>query len=105
MPEHYKYVYSKWMRDLMGALKFKPIRVLMAISIFLVATIAAFVACVFKHLYLGIAEFYQVVCSELVKFPYDVWHWDELPDHNSATLGRGVSKCIKKCEEGSNNGK
>ena len=105
MSEHYKYAYSKWMRDLIDTLKLKPIRVLVATIVFLVAIIAFFVVHVFWHLYLGIVEFYQMVCGELFKFPYDVWHWDELPDHNSATLGRGVPKCIKKCEEGSNNGK
>ena len=105
MSEHYKYAYSKWMRDLIDTLKFKPIRVLVATIVFLAAIIAAFVVFVFQHLYLGIVEFYQLVFSEIVKFPYDIWHWDELPDHNSATLGRDVSKCNEECLEGIENGK
>ena len=105
MSEHYKYAYSKWMRDLIDTLKFKPIRVLVATIVFLAAIIAAFVVFVFQHLYLGIVEFYQLVFSEIIKFPYDIWHWDELPDHNSATLGRDVSKCNEECLEGTDNGK
>lgn len=105
MSEHYKYAYSKWMRDLIDTLKFKPIRVLVATIVFLASIIASFVVFVFWHLYLGIVEFYQLVFSEIVKFPYDIWHWDELPDHNSATLGRDVSKCNEECLEGIENGK
>ena len=105
MSEHYKYAYSKWMRDLIDTLKFKPIRVLVATTVFLVAIIAFFVVHVFWHLYLGIVEFYQVVGMELFKFPYDVWHWNELPDHSSATLGRDASKYNEECLEDIENGK
>ena len=33
MSEHYKYAYSKWMRDLIDTLKFKPIKVLVAATV------------------------------------------------------------------------
>ena len=76
----YKKHYKPWVQNVLGKVKCKALRGLIAVMLMIVSTIKFFVFSIPKDLCSWVRVAWEIVYTEWYEVLYDFWNWDVLPD-------------------------
>ena len=76
----YKKHYRPWVWNVLGNVKYKALRGLIAVMLMIVSTIRFFVASIPKDLCSWVREAWEILSTEWHEVLYDFWNWDTIPD-------------------------
>ena len=76
----YKKHYKPWVWNVLGNVKYKALRGLIAVMLMIVSTIRFFVVSIPKDLYSWVMEAWEILSTEWHEVLYDFCNWDIIPD-------------------------
>ena len=76
----YKKHYRPWVWSVLGNVKYKALRGLIAVMLMIVSTIRFFVVSIPKDLCSWVREAWEILSTEWHEVLYDFWNWDTIPD-------------------------
>ena len=76
----YKKHYKPWVQNVLGKVKCKAFRGLIAVMLMTVSTIRFFVVSIPKDLCSWVREAWEILSTEWHEVLYDFWNWDTIPD-------------------------
>ena len=76
----YKKHYRPWVWNVLGNVKYKALRGLIAVMLMIVSTIKFLVVSIPKDLCSWVRVAWEIVYTEWYEVLYDFWNWDALPD-------------------------
>ena len=76
----YKKHYRPWVWNVLGNVKYKALRGLIAVMLMIVSTIRFFVVSIPKDLCSWVMEAWEILSTEWHEVLYDFWNWDTIPD-------------------------
>ena len=76
----YKKHYRPWVWNVLGNVKYKALRGLIAVMLMIVSTIRFFVVSIPKDLCSWVREAWEILSTEWHEVLYDFWNWDTIPD-------------------------
>ena len=76
----YKKYYRLWVWNVLGKVKYKALRGLIAIILMIASTIRFFVVSIPKDLCSWVRVAWEIIHTEWYEVLYDFWNWDVLPD-------------------------
>ena len=76
----YKKHYRPWVWNVLGNVKYKALRGLIAVMLMTVSTIRFFVVSIPKDLCSWVREAWEILSTEWHEVLYDFWNWDTIPD-------------------------
>lgn len=76
----YKKHYRPWVWNVLGRVKYKALRGLIAVMLMIVSTIKFLVVSIPKDLCSWVRVAWEIIYTEWYEVLYDFWNWDVLPD-------------------------
>ena len=76
----YKKHYRPWVWNVLGNVKYKALRGLIAVMLMIVSTIKFLVVSIPKDLCSWVRVAWGIIYTEWYEVLYDFWNWDVLPD-------------------------
>ena len=76
----YKKHYRPWVWNVLGKVKYKALRGLIAVMLMIASTIRFFVVSIPTDLYSWVRVAWEILSTEWHEVLYDFWNWDVLPD-------------------------
>ena len=85
----YKKHYRPWVWNVLGNVKYKALRGLIAVMLMIVSTIRFFVVSIPKDLCSWVREAWEILYTEWHEVLYDFCNWDIIPDECAEDVENG----------------
>ena len=85
----YKKHYRPWVWNVLGKVKYKALRGLIAVMLMIASTIRFFVVSIPKDLCSWVREAWEILSTEWHEVLYDFWNWDTIPDECLEDVNNG----------------
>lgn len=85
----YKKHYRHWVWNVLGNVKYRALRGLIAVMLMTASTIRFFVVSIPKDLCSWVREAWEILSTEWHEVLYDFWNWDIIPDECAEDVENG----------------